>query len=269
MRTTARDKHVTRLLTLGLVAVVLGACTTGPLRVKERYFVAVTDGVSTNYLRITVNGETEVSRAEFRQGWFPSVAVDRLFGDVSEAGEGKALLLREQLKKQIDDALLEADRNYRNLAKDPKTTPEDLRRALAATNRVLLMPKPGLGKLGGTMPMEYDPRRGLAVLHGDEKLVFLLSADPDQIVTSIAAFAAQADTEKTVQKLMGAIAPAINRDLLTKMSNATTARRIDADVVKQIDAALTALTGTVTREASLAEVERLLALLRTVQRTRP
>jgi hypothetical protein len=244
---------------------VLGGCSLGPLEVSERYYLAATNGRETAYFRVRVNAETFLSKSEFRQGWFPARAVDALFGDVSDEGGGKALTVREKLRAQIDDAVLKTTTQYLEAAVDPNTPADRILKLLETRNRVLLTPSPSLGPSRQAQLIEYDPKRGLTTLRSDEKLVFVLSANPDEVIGNIANFAEQERTEQTIQKFTEVLVQNSRKEVATKEATAEVEGSADKLVAGQIEIALKTLQAGVTRDEAMQQVGALIHLLQSLR----
>ncbi len=202
------------LILLGIhVCLILGAagCGTGPMNISERSYLGACNGECRVYYRVTITGKTQLGACEFRQGWFPASAVDALFGDVS-ADTAKQQTVRDELRRQIDEALLLANKNYLAQAVDPKATPEDLKKCLDAIRRVRLTAEDSAEGLDGAVVMEYQPNRDLVIRHSDEKLVLVLSSNPDEIITQLAQLSESERTEETINKFVEVLAFRENRD---------------------------------------------------------
>ena len=180
---------------------VLGGCQRGPMKIRQVQYLAVPSGDNTNYYRIRVSANTYLGKSEFRSGWFPADAVDALFGDVSEPGSTDALKVRQDIKKAIDAKLLAATNAYLEVAVDPDAPPEKLAKRLAALRAVRTVESDATPQPPTGIEMEYDPRQSLVMRHAGEKLVFVLSSDPDEVIGIIANFADNQRTGLSVQRL--------------------------------------------------------------------
>jgi hypothetical protein len=250
------------LLALALVSTT--GCTLGPLEVSERYYLAATNGRETAYFRVRVDANTFLSKSEFRQGWFPSRAVDALFGDVSDEGGGKALTVQEKLKEQIDDAIIAAREAYLSGVKDD-ISEDKLNRRFENINRVRLTPNPSLGQSRDARLIEYDPMRGLIVTNGDNKLVFVISANPDEIIGQIANFAEEERTQQTIQKFTDILVQSSRKDVATKSATAEVESSSDKLVAAQIDVVLKTLQTGVTRDQAMEQIGALVHLLQSLR----
>ena len=219
------------LILLGMdVYLILGAagCGTGPMDISEQSYLGASNGDSRVYYRVTITGSTRLGVSEFRQGWFPASAVDALFRDVS-AEAAKQQTVRDELRRQIDEALLLASKNYLAQAVDPNATPEDLQKCLDAIRRVRLTARDSTDGLNGAIVMEYHPNRDLVIRHSDEKLVLVLSSNPDEIITQLAQLSESERTEGTINKFVEVLAFREHRDR-EKESEERTATSTKLDV---------------------------------------
>ena len=256
-----RFRLIFLLVASGFFITATGGCTTGPLKIEEVYYLSATNGEDTNYFRITVKANTQLGVAEFREGWFPASAVDALFGDVSEEGAAKASLVRETLRKQFDEAILETHRQYQAAAANPDTTPDQLRKLLAAQARIRLLPYAPAYQLPNTLVVQYDPSKGLVYLRSDAKLVWVLSSNPDDVIGSIANFSEQEATEKTVLKFTDVIVQSRRNEVVTRRATNVVGAKDDKLISSQIETALSALNANPTRPVALEHVEALTQLL--------
>ncbi|MEO1510809.1 MAG: hypothetical protein AAFU70_01945 [Planctomycetota bacterium] len=178
---------------------LLGGCQAGKVKLRERYYLGATNGVDSVYYRVTITGKTLLSTMQFRQGWYPSYAVDQLFGDISDKGVVESLRTRDTIRDKIDEALLNAKAHYLKVAGSPKATQDEVRNALKALMRVQLDARPSIlrGELDDAVSViEYDPDSDLALRRAGQKKVFLLSADPNQVIQELRRLAADTDTRK-------------------------------------------------------------------------
>lgn len=194
----------TLLLLLSVFASLLG-CTTGPMDVHELYYLGASNGRNHVYYRVRVTGRTRLGDAEFRQGWFPASAVDALFGDVSGEGEGRALNVQSELRKQIDIARITAQQNYLDDVLNQKDDAA-LDARLRAIERIGLAPSTESPTLSGARVIEYDPARELVTTHSGSKLVMVLSSNPDEIIGRIAQLAQDTKTEALFMRFADVLA---------------------------------------------------------------
>jgi hypothetical protein len=175
------------------------------MTVKERCYLRADSGDHSNYYRITFRAHTMFSDAQFRQGWFPAQAVDALFGDVSEEGSAEALTTREELRRQIDTKLIAAQKAYLDAVTTPDCDPDELakRREALLNVRLVKVSDPNLAKHVTTM--EYNPMADLVTYRHGQKLVVLLSSNPDQVISKLAVIAEDARTEQLFNKYANVI----------------------------------------------------------------
>lgn len=258
---------------LVLTLVFLAGCSGGRTKLNEQYYIGATNGIDRVYYRVTIMGDTILGVTEFRQGWFPESAVDALFGDVSESGAGKTIL-RDELKLQLDEALTKANKNYLEKVISDNPTDKELEKALAAVNRVRQTADENAGLLDEAVVMEYNPLQGLFVKHSDEKLVMVLSSNPDDIMSKLAQLSNDQETKTTLTKFTGVLSilqrqkdQEEKEDELRQDAEIeallTQAESDDAVIAQQLTASLTAIDGSNgNRGIILAQLEALISLLK-------
>lgn len=165
------------------------------MKISNVHYYAVQHGDDTNFYRLRVDAETHLGVSGYREGWFSATAVDRLFGSVSETGTESGLAAKEAIRKAYEDAVTKATQEYLTLALHPNTTFDQLEKAFEVRRRVLVFPKSNGEIFKGAAEISYNPDRGVAIPHSDEKLVIILSSNPNEVVASIANVA---DEEKTI-----------------------------------------------------------------------
>jgi hypothetical protein len=243
--------------------------------IYERYYLGASNGDSRVYYRVTITGQTRLGVSEFRQGWFPSYAVDALFGDVS-AEAAKQQTVRDELRSQVDEAILLARKNYLAQAVKHDTEPDKLRKYLDAIRRVRLTARGTTGGLKEAVVMEYHPNKDLIIRHSDEKLVLVLSSNPDEIITQLAQLSESSKTEETINKFVQVLAFRERRDQENEAEESTKASakldvlatdnsRFDQVVSKRLGALATAIKGgEKNRDILLGQVNGLINLLKVV-----
>ena len=167
--------------------------------VKKRYF-SVSNGEEANYYRLRVKAWSWQGKAKFRAGWYPSESVDMLFGDVSEESESDYLKTRRDIKKYLNKTVKELHKTYLDTAKHPETKKEYLEKLMDARLRVLAFPVKE-APLKKSFIAEYDVARGVAISHADEKMVYIHSSDPDEVIGKIANFTENDKTVRTIENL--------------------------------------------------------------------
>lgn len=269
-----RKKYRTTCIYLCLLCsgsvIYFAGCSSGPMDIRDRYYLGASNGNDRVYYRITINANTRMGDAEFRQGWFPSEAVDALFGDVSEDGSAEALTVREELRKQIDQKLIAARKAYLKLAVQPDAKPEDLEKRLLAVRNVRLAARDSLQDIGavGEM-MEYKPQANLVTYRAGQKLVLMLSSNPDQIITQLAKLAEDTDTEKLFNKFAQVIEGKEHIEDLREQATFEQSLQQSANVGTEIEEAVQFLGDdskpVKNREKVLGRIDALISLLEAVE----
>jgi hypothetical protein len=116
-----------------------------------------------------------------------------------------------------------------------------------------------------SVTIQYDPSRGLTVLRSDEKFVWVLSSNPDDVIGSIANFAEQEATEKAVLKFADVVVQSTRNEAAQRRARNSTGEADDELIATQIDSALAAITANPTRPVALEQVETLRQLLLALQ----
>lgn len=179
-------------------------CSAGPMKISEKYYLEASDGYHKNYYRIRIDGDTKLGVAEFRQGWYAAEGVDALFGDVSAENAARSLTVRDQIKQKLDDAIVSTHGKYLKIAQKLNPKPEELIGAFEAMRRVRSMPVDERVMKDSDI-MEYNPAESLVTPHRGQKLVMMLSSNPDQIISKISALAEEAGTLQLVTKVTDVI----------------------------------------------------------------
>jgi len=243
-----------------LIALALGGCTLGVTRIDHSHYLAVPSEKNVNYFRIRVSGYTKLGKTSYRSGWFPAVAVDSLYGDASKSGASEAYKLEEDLKNRINEKILSTADGYLAVAGDPKADPELIEAWLVAQRRVRAFPGDEVPLPDGAVEIEYEPGANLALRHSGEKLLFILSSDPEEVVGAINNFSQNAETGATVLRFADVIRQhAVDEVAATEARNAARAK-VSKSLAQRIDA-LAASLPKATREELTREVESLRILL--------
>ena len=209
--------------------------------VREVHYYAVPNGQNTNYYRLKVRAQTKLGDAEYRSGWFPGHAVDSLFGDVTQAGRTKALEARSKLEDDILLEIIATNKAWLEEASKHNADPENLKGLLEARRRVLAYPR-GVGPpYPGTLEIQYNPAKGIAALHSDEKLVFVLSSNPNEVVGKIANFAQNEKTVMSINQLGKVIAQRVRNETAELEAVEQVNKNVDLLLREQISLALEGL----------------------------
>jgi len=252
------------LLALGLCV----SCSTGKMKISEMHYYAVPGEYNTNYFRLKVNADTILGDAEYRSGFFPATAVDSLFGDVSSEGGAKALEARRQLEKQIRDSLVKVNAEYQEKARNPDTTEQELDKLLQARRRILAYPRWNPEGLRDTVEIDYNPSKGVAIRRWDQKLVFVLSSNPDEVVGKIANFAESDKTALSINQFAKVIAQRSRNEIAAQQAAEEVNLELDRLIHEQIKKALLALDSptAASKDMAIREIDVLIQLLDNVGR---
>ena len=242
------------------VALAVAGCSLGITRINHSHYLAVPSEQNVNYFRIRVNGHTKLGKTSYRSGWFPAAAVDSLYGDASKSGASEAYKLEEDLKNKINERILSTAEGYLDAAADPKSDPDLIEAWLVAQRRVRAFPGDGVPLPAGAVEIEYEPGANLALRHSGEKLIFILSSDPDEVVGAINNFSQNAETGATVLRLADVIRQhGVGEVAAMEARNAERAKT-SAALVNRITSLEAAVPGA-SREELTREVESLRILL--------
>jgi hypothetical protein len=179
----------------------------GKMELKSEKYFAVSNGDNTNYFRQRVYAETKLGVAEFRSGWYPKDAVDALFGDVSSSAGIAAREAQEKIEREFADASVQMAKQWTGAVLNSTTDPNlgtHLKNLMDARRYLVTAPVPGSDgaiQFDHATTMEFDVSRPLWLRHVDEKLVFTLSSNPDEVIGKITAFANEQETAVTVNRL--------------------------------------------------------------------
>jgi hypothetical protein len=245
-----------------VVSLLVGvtACTTGSMNLREVHYYAVTNGENTNYYRLRIAASTNLGVAGYRSGWFPARAIDRLFGDVSLEGGAAELQVRSQIESLINDKIISTYRNWLEAAGNPDADPAKLERLLKARQQILAYPSREIVPYPPAIEIEYNPARGVATFHADEKVVFVLASNPDEVIGKIASFVEDDKTVLTINHLTDVVQQRLVNEITTKEAALEVDKKIDAQVQAQINQAL----GAKTAEEAINDIDTLLPMLETI-----
>ena len=229
-----------RCLYFWVVCLIVGmsGCTNGPMNIREVHYYAVTNGENTNYYRLRVAADTKLGVAGFRSGWFPARAVDRLFGDASLEGGTAELQVRSKIESLIDAKIISTYGNWLDEASNPDATPGKLEKLLNARRRILAYPSRENPPYPKAFEIEYNPTSGVAFFHADEKMVFVLASNPDEVIAKIASFVEDDKTVLTINRLADVVGQRQVNEIATKEAALEVDRKSDAIVRDQIKKAL-------------------------------
>ena len=252
---------------IGGLAFGLVGCTSGPMNVEETYYLKVTNGTDNGYLRINVKAATQLSDAKYRSGWFLAEAVDVAFGNVAEDPTGATRAARDAMREKLIEALKKAQEAYLQVALNKDSTPEQIEQALQRWKRVRFAPGFESVGLSDTILVEYNPAQGIETVRAGEKLIFILSANPDQIIQSISKFANDAETKAAIQRFSNVIIENARADVEAKKARAGVASAADQFLSKKVTKSAQRLAAKPTRDEAVGELEGLRALVLSLQGT--
>lgn len=211
------------------------------MKVRETHYFAVPNGESTNYYRLRVFADTRLGVSEYRSGWFPAESVDRLFGNVTGDDSASGVAAREELKKAVNAAVLATGQQWLTAAQNPATDVATLQRLLVARRRILAYPNGEGPPFPGATEISYNPALGVFVHHADEKLLFVLSSNPDAVVEQIANFSEEDKTVLAVHSLRDVAGQEMRNQLAAQAATLAVRNRADQLLAGQIGDALSAV----------------------------
>jgi hypothetical protein len=185
-----------------LISAILSAVAScGTMKVRETHYYAVEDENNTNVFRLKITATSVLGEAKYQSGYFPSSAVDRVFGDIKGAGGTEELQIHESLATEIRSATLKTTKRYLQIASNPKSTYEEIQKALNVRRTILAYPS-----LNSPLPIDsriidYVPGRGIVLKNSDSKMVFVFSSNPDDVIGNIKNFAESDQTALAVSRL--------------------------------------------------------------------
>ncbi len=186
-----------------IVLFVISGCL-GGMVVKETHYFSVDaiDDSNTNYFRLNVRSNTILSKAEYNSGYYPKEAVDQLFGKVVVENDLEYMQLQRDLKTLSNENILKAEKAWYNGIEN-KAGHDELQNLLEDRTKVLAYPKMELALRVNpeAMIMEYNPALERVIRHIDQKQVFFLSANPDEIMQDISSFSQSAETALQLKQM--------------------------------------------------------------------
>lgn len=233
------------------------------MEVKETHYVAVPGTDEVNYYRIRVNGKSVLGEAKYQSGWFDSYSVDAAFGDIQTDASSDYVTTRDEIRRLTNEAVKETTRNFLNEAKKANPDENTLLGLLEARKNVLSYPTTGGNALSGSIQLEYNPVQGLILTHSDEKQIFVLSSNPNDVVGNIKAQSANVNTIRDVNRLAGLVQANAAKDAAgTAAKKSFNHQSLDL-LLAQLEVALqTTNSEQATREQILAEIDSLTGLVR-------
>ena len=220
-----------------MVAGLLTSCL-GGLNMKETHYFSIPnqDGDNKNYYRLKIRTKTLLSKAEYNSGWYPRESVDQLFGEVSSASDTEYMRTQRALKGLSNKYILETEENY--LKEAAKPNPKNLQALFDARKRIQAYPAfRALDKPfgSGSISFEYNPALGKVVRHIDEKQVFFLSSNPDEIIREINTFTEANETAIKLQDIADAFTAQRKKNLGFEQTIAFFNEQYNTIVLTQIE----------------------------------
>ena len=199
-----------------IICLLITAC--GRMTVKETHYYAVENSDNTNVFRVKVKARTVLGKAKYQSGWYPTNAVDSLYGNVRASGGQADLQARQEIETLIRNATIQATKDYNKVALNPASTEADIQRAMQVRRNVLAYPSLTEGIPESARIVDYNPSLGVAVRHADEKMVFVLSANPDAVIGNIKNFAESDKTSLAVSHLASVTSQRVRSEVVADES---------------------------------------------------
>lgn len=187
-----------------LVVIFLFSCSSGKTRLDTVNYYSVSNGDNVNYYRIRIDNKSKLSKVKYKSGWYPTRAVDRLFGSVTSNEAIKYLEIQEIIRKQYDKRIIEVNELWLKAAGNPATSTDSLKKIMKARKRILAYPY-STDPFEDAFEVEYNPEKGLAIHHSDEKFVIAISANPNEVMDNISAFAESDQTSLQIKNISNVI----------------------------------------------------------------
>jgi len=176
----------------------------------QRYYAACDDGDNVNYYRISLDGYTFFTRSDFQSGTASAEIVDKLMGE--------------------GDSLLDNGENNNNRNDNTSSTSNGNNKSPVESKPVAII-NPATGK----------------VLK-DQKLVFVLSSNPNQIFSQLQGLAAAEGQEAALLSILGASEKKdyliknrqFNRTMYENYVQVNEAKKLNKEILDKTKAALTA-----------------------------
>lgn len=252
-----------------VLAAMLGAgaagCTSGPMKVSETYYLKVTNGQDNAYFRVNVEAATQLSDAQYKSGWYPAEAVDAVLGSVSEDATGETRAARDAMRDNLTEALKTAHESYLRVALDPNSTSKQIEDALEIWKRTRFAPGFRGPELSDAILVEFNPSEGLETFRSDDKLIFVLSANPDQIIQSISRFASDQETKAAIQRFANVIIESEKAGVSAEQAAAAVDAEADKFVAGKVEALTMALDNRAARDVVVRDMGVLQTLIRGLQ----
>lgn len=249
---------------------MLCACTlSGPMDISQIHYLAVPSGEDVNYFRIRVEGETRFSDANFHSGWYPAYDVDKLFGGVATSSgndQAEARITELAMKEKLNKAITDAYTKYLEVARDPGSSDDRILAYLETLRRVRATAGDGIPLPPGAVEVEWNPGANLALRHAGEKLIFVLAADPNEVINAIKISERTTNTSADILQLSKVIRQQSQNEVLEIVSENESNKKLDNLIVSQIESSLTELSvSDLTEDVLLEEIDALLLLIESLR----
>lgn len=182
------------------ISLFLNACS-GTMKVEEIYYLAVPSGENTNYFRIRIKSKTQFSDAKYEAHWVSADAVDALYSDQHDSDRASAINTEKRIREVINKKLESASITYLGVASNPESTDAEIQKWMKVYQRLRAMPSQDFALPPGTVVMEYNPIRNLVTTRAGQKMILMLSANPNDILKNISKFANSQETSASVLRL--------------------------------------------------------------------
>ena len=127
--------------------------------------------------------------------------MDRVFGKVRSDGDKGDLQARKDIGRLYRDSMVKATQKYMTTALKENSSEADIQKAMQVRRRVLSYPTLDENTPDSSIIVDYNPSKGVAFRHANDKMVFILSANPYVVVGNIRNFAESDKTALAVSRL--------------------------------------------------------------------
>ena len=203
----------------------LQTASCGTMTVKETHYYAIEQNDNTNIYRVKVKAHTVLGEAKYQSGWYPTNAVDSLYGNVRANGGQADLQARQDIETLVRNATVQSIKDYITVALNPASTDPEIQRAMQVRRNVLAYPSLTEGIPEYSRIIDYNPSYGVAVRHGDEKMVFVLSSNPDTVIGNIKNFAESDKTALAVGHLAEVTSQRVRNEIVSEEAKESIKRK--------------------------------------------
>jgi len=229
----------------------LTAC--GEMYINETHYYAVERPDNVNVFRLRVEGYSLLSDAKYQAGWYPRNAVDSLYGTVRSNSKDVSKA-REKHEALVSETVYKAAEYYSSIALKPDATETDIEKALQVRRRALYYPSLDTNISENARIIDFNPSIGVAVRHSDEKMVFILSSDPDSVVGNIKNFAESEKTSLSVDNLAVITSQRVYNDVIEAEAKLEVDKSINGLISSQLDETKNVLESVIEKNPTLGTV---------------